>query len=332
VSTSSTVLRVGVLGAARVTPTALLRPAVAIEGVHVAAVAARDPRRARSFASKYSVPRVFEDYEQLLMDPHIDAVYIALPAALHARWMVKAIKAGKHVLCEKPFTSNAEAAQRVFEAADQSNVVVMEAYHSAYHPLQAQLRKVLAAGELGKVISARAVFCIPLLSKKAIQWNADLGGGGLLDVGYYPVRQLRDLFGEPTEIIAARAWQSHGVDRRLDASLRFTEGVRGEVLTAIMSRRLLASRLDIRGDAGRLRVTWPYHPQSGARMWIRTSRGKRSVSVNRRSSYVFQLEAFREAVESGAPPRTGAHEAVAQLTAIDRLYAAAGMQPRRDIR
>src|SRR4051794_31283542 len=110
---ASCVLRVGVLGAANVAPSALIRPAAGVREVEVAAVASRDPRRARAFAKKHAVHRVFDEYEQLLSDPEIDAVYIALPVALHARWMLEAINAGKHVLCEKPFTSNASAAQRV---------------------------------------------------------------------------------------------------------------------------------------------------------------------------------------------------------------------------
>ena len=317
------------LGAAKIAPSALITPAAAIDGVQITAVAARDPLRGQSFAQKHSIERVFDDYDHLLSDPQVDAVYIALPAALHARWMVAAIDAGKHVLCEKPFTSNAEAAERVAVAGDASDVVVMEAYHSAYHPLQAQLRQILASGELGRVISARAVFCIPLLSRKAIQWNAELGGGGLLDVGYYPLRQLRDLFGEPTEILDARAWASHDVDRRLDAHLGFADGVRGEIITAIMSpRRLLTSSLEIRGDAGRLRVTAPYAPQYGARISLHTSRGRRGERADRRPSYIFQLEAFRDAVRGGVRPLTGPREAVAQLTAIDHLYTAAGMAPR----
>lgn len=327
---SSTVIRVGVLGAAKITPSALIQPSRQIEGINVVGVAARDFLRARHFATKHGLEHAFDSYERLLSDPQIDAVYIPLPASLHAQWAIAAIEAGKHVLCEKPFTSNAPSARRVAKTAEGAPGVVMEGYHSAHHPLQNQLRAILESGVLGTIATARAVFCIPLLSKKAIQWNPGLGGGGLLDVGYYPLRQLRDLFGEPTEIIHARARQSHDVDRRFDATLQFPGGVQGEIVTAIMSHRLLASSLEICGDAGELRVTWPYHPQSGARISVRTSEGTRKTGVSRRSSYLYQLEAFRDAIRSGATPSTSPREAVAQLTAIDRLYAAAGMQARRD--
>lgn len=312
-------IRVGVLGAARISPTALIRPARSVEGIQVVGVAARDPLRARRFAADYGLARAYDSYEELLADPHIDGVYVPLPATLHADWVIAAIEAGKHVLCEKPFASNSMDAARVAEVAAHSKVIVMEAYHSAYHPLQDQLRAILNTEVLGHVFDARAVFCIPLLSRKAIQWNPSLGGGGLLDVGYYPVRQLRDLFGEPTRIIDARARQSRGVDRRFDASMQFAGGVRGEIVTAIMSRRLLASRLEIRGAAGTLSVTWPYHPQSGAEMLLRTSGGMRVLPIDRRSSYMYQLESFRDSVQTGLEPRTGVRQAVTQMSVIDRV-------------
>lgn len=327
--TSASPIRIGILGAASVVPSALLRPSREVTGVATTTVAARDPHRAYRFALKHNIPRVRDSYEQLLSDPEIDAVYVALPAALHARWTMAAMQAGKHVLCEKPFTSNVDAARTVATAAGEADVVVMEAYHSAHHPLQQRLRNILASGQLGRVVCARAVFCIPLVSKKAIQWNAALGGGGLLDVGYYPLRLLRDLFGEPNGILDAQAWTCDNVDRRFEATMQLPRGVRGEVISAIWSRRLLASYLEVTGHDGSLRVSWPCHPQSGAKLLLRRGDQRRLERADRRPSYSFQLEAFRDAIRKGAPPITGASEAVKQLQVIDDLYLAAGMPPRR---
>src|SRR5262245_32743670 len=133
-------IRVGVLGAARIVPMALVRPARIVRGVRVAAVAARDPARARAYALKWGVARVHPDYAAVLADPDLDAIYVPLPNALHASWTLQAIAAGKHVLCEKPFTSNAAEAERVAEASAGSGLVVMEAFHYRYHPL---MRRVL---------------------------------------------------------------------------------------------------------------------------------------------------------------------------------------------
>src|SRR5205823_14173805 len=128
-------LRFGVLGAARIAPLAIVKPARQVDGVVVSAIAARDPERAKEFASKHGIPKVHTSYDALVDDPDIDAVYIPLPNGLHAQWTLRAIAAGKHVLCEKPFTANAAEAEQVADAAEASDVVVMEAFHYRYHPL-----------------------------------------------------------------------------------------------------------------------------------------------------------------------------------------------------
>ena len=128
-------LAIGILGAAKIAPAAVVKPARELDGVRIAAVAARDVGRARAFATKHAVPTVHDSYEALLADPDIDAVYNPLPNGLHAGWTLAAIEAGKHVLCEKPFTSNAEEADQVKAAADASGLVVTEAFHWRFHPL-----------------------------------------------------------------------------------------------------------------------------------------------------------------------------------------------------
>src|SRR3954452_7433253 len=146
-----TTLRIGVLGAARITPNALIKPARQVDGVEVAAVAARDPARARAAATKLAIPTVHRAYAAVLADPSLDAVYIPLPNALHAQWTLAAIAAGKHVLCEKPFTSNVDEARAVAEAAAGSGLVVMEAFHYRYHPLIARVLALIGDGTIGDV-------------------------------------------------------------------------------------------------------------------------------------------------------------------------------------
>src|SRR5262250_2239999 len=141
----------GVLGAARIAPNALLRPARSVPEVEVRAVAARDPVRAARFAGRWKIPNVHGDYAALVADPEIDAVYIPLPNGLHARWTLAALEAGKHVLCEKPFTANAAEAERVAAAAAGSDRVVTEAFHYRYHPLAHRMRAIVESGELGTI-------------------------------------------------------------------------------------------------------------------------------------------------------------------------------------
>jgi predicted dehydrogenase len=327
-TTDLSVVRIGVLGAAKVVKSALVAPADRIPGVEVTSIASRDQHRARAFAAKRGIPRVLSSYETVLADPEIDAVYIPLPATLHARWTIAAIDAGKHVLCEKPFTSNAKDAVAVARRASQATTVVMEAYHSSYHPLQTRLREILDSGELGPIARAKAHFYAPIPPGPDIRWNLSLGGGALLDIGYYPLRQLRELFGPVESVESARAWQLGGIDRLLTTTLRFTGGVRGEVESSMWSRKFLGMGLDIHGERGRMRVSWPFHPQHGARLRITTPSGNRTELTTRRSSYIWQLEVFRDAVLNGAAVRTNASAAVTQMLALDEIYRNAGMEPR----
>ena len=267
-------------------------------------------------------------YQALLADPELDAVYVPLPAALHAQWTIAAIDAGKHVLCEKPFTSNTAAAERVAVVASASDRVVMEAYHSHYHPLQRRLREMVASGELGSITSARASFCVPLPPGRNIRWNLALGGGGLLDVGYYPVRQLRELFGDDPSVAAARAWQRGGIDRLIEATLVFESGLRAVVVSSLWSRRLIGASLQVTGTGGRLHVSWPYHPQLRGRVRIHGRHGSRVERGDRRPTHVYQLEAFRDAIRDGSPVATDAAAGVSQMRTLDAIYQAAGMSPR----
>jgi len=271
---------------------------------------------------------VHESYEALLADPDIDAVYVPLPAALHAEWTIAALQAGKHVLCEKPFTSNADAAQMVADETAASDRVVMEAYHSHFHPLYGRLRDIIASAEIGTVRSARAVFCIPIPPGGDIRWNPELGGGGLLDVGYYPVRALTELFGIAPEVADARAWRRGDIDRRIEASLHWNGGVTGQIVSSIWSRSLISMGLTMLGDGGTMRVSFPYHPQMGTRITVKGAQGRRSERTERRSTYSYQLESFRDAVRGTVAVETTPAAAVHQMRTLDEIYTAAGMSPR----
>ncbi|MGY1783573.1 Gfo/Idh/MocA family protein [Geodermatophilus sp. SYSU D00698] len=322
-------VRIGVLGAARIVRMALLGPSRRVAGVEVVALAARDPARAAAYAERNGIPRVHPTYDDVLADPAVDAVYVPLPAALHGRWTLAAVAAGKHVLCEKPFTANAAQAEEVLEATSSSPCVVMEAYHSHYHPALERLVAILASGELGTIRTAAAAFAVPLPPGGNIRYDLTLGGGGLLDVGYYPVRVLRELFDSEPEVAWARATAPNGIDRRVDAGLLFDGGVRATVLSSLWSRRLIDSHLDVVGDAGRMRVISPYHPQLRvARIRVRGAAGVRIERPVRRSTYDYQLEAFRDAVRGDGSVPTDASAALAQMRVLDSIYRAAGLDPR----
>ena len=182
-------LRIGVLGTARITTAALLEPAASVPEVTVAAVGARSQARALAYAERHGIPVAHGSYHELVEDPDIDAVYNPLPNSLHGPWTLKAIAAGKHVLCEKPFASNADEAARVTDAAEGSGLVVMEAMHYRYHPLIRRLAELV--GELGPVRHIQGWTSFAVADPGDIRYDYALGGGALMDGGCYVIDCLR---------------------------------------------------------------------------------------------------------------------------------------------
>ncbi len=324
-------VRFGVLGAARIAPAALIKPAAKTDRASVEVVAARDPARAQAFAAKHHVARTAAGYEELVADPGIDAVYNPLPNGLHGRWTLAALAAGKHVLCEKPFTADAAEAKTVAGVAATSGLVVMEAFHYRYHPLAQRLAAVLASGELGPVRHIEIAFSAPLWKRGDIRYRLDMAGGALMDMGCYTVSLLRLLGGAEPQVVSARAkLSSPGVDRAMRAELTLPDGATASIRCSMCSISVLAMHATVKGEAGRLRVVNPFSPQFYNRLVVETAEaGKRVEHVTRRPTYDFQLDAFADAVTKGARVPTTPEDAVKNMTVIDDIYRAAGMEPRR---
>ncbi len=330
-------LRIGILGAARIAPMALVRPAARVPEVMVVAVAARDPAKARRFAARHGVPRVLDSYEALLADPDVDALYNPLPNGLHCEWTIRALHAGKHVLCEKPIASNAAEAERMAAAARETGRTLVEAFHWRYHPLAERMRAVVAGGELGRLRHLEAWFCFPMIFPNDIRWRWDLAGGALMDTGCYTISMLRHLAAadpavpasEPT-VTSARAWlRTPQVDRRFEAALRWPDGRTGRIVCGLLTGTIVRTSLRAVGDTGEMRVLNPLVPHLGNWLRVRGASGRRSEQVPRgESTYTHQLRAFAAAVGHGAPVPTGPADAVANMRVIDAAYRAAGLRPR----
>jgi predicted dehydrogenase len=321
-------LRIGVLGAAKITPMALIRPAREVAGVEVAAVAARDPVRAEKFASKHGVPRVHASYEALLADDAIDAIYNPLPNGLHAEWSIRALEAGKHVLCEKPIASNAAEAEQMAEAAVRTGRVLTEAFHWRYHPLAARMREVVQT-ELGEIRHVEAMLCFPLPFPNDIRYSWELAGGAMMDAGCYTVNMVRWLAGAEPEVVSAEARIARPkVDRYMRAELRLPGGCTGRVTASMFSARLLAIKALVRGSEGEMHVLNPLAPHFFHSLKIvrpgRTSRER----VAGDATYTHQLRAFLEHVRGGVPMSSDARDGVANMRVIDAVYRAAGLPPR----
>ena len=323
-------LRVGVLGAARIAPSALIKPAKDNAEVVVAAVAARDGSRARAFAAKHGIARVHESYEALIADPDLDAVYNPLPNGLHGKWTRAALVAGKHVLCEKPFTANAAEAREIAGLAAKSDRVVMEAFHYRYHPLALRTEQIIASGELGKLERVEAALCFPLPKFSDIRYNYSLAGGAMMDAGCYAVHMARTFGGSTPEVVSAQAkLRDPQVDRAMTAELRFAEGHTGRVRCSMWSSRLLEITAHVVGDRGEVRLFNPVTPQFFHRLSVRSSDGKRVERFPRRPSYAYQLDAFAGAVLRGEPVKTTPADAIENMTVIDAIYRAAGLPLRQ---
>jgi predicted dehydrogenase len=329
-------LRVGTLGAARITPDALIKPARRVPEVTVTAVAARNPDRARQFAARHGIAVVHDSYEALIADPEVDAVYNPLPNSLHAPWTLRAIAAGQHVLCEKPFTSNEAEAAEVAEAAKAAGLVVMEAFHYRYHPLARRMQQIVAGagdagggGELGALRHVEASLCFPVPRFSDIRYQFDLAGGATMDAGCYAINCLRLLGpGEP-EVVSARA-RLHGpdVDRAMVADFRFPGGASGRIRTSLWSSQLLRISARAVGELGEMRVLNYLAPQAFSLLTVRSGASTRWERIRGEATYTYQLRAFAAAVLRGEPVITTPEDAVANMRQIDDVYRAAGLPLR----
>lgn len=322
-------VHIGILGAARIVPSALIKPARQVAEVTIAGIAAREIVRAQAFAHKHHISRAFASYDELLEDPTIHAVYIPLPNSLHAPWTVRALEAGKHVLCEKPFASNTAEAEQMAEAAQRSQRVLMEAFHYRYHPLATRMKEIISSGELGEIRRIEASLCFPLLARNDIRYNLSLAGGATMDAGSYTINVLRFLAGEEPEVAQATArLASPEVDRRMDAEFRFPGGITGHITASLLSRALLRIGVRVIGERGEMRVLNFIAPHFYHRLTVRTVQGRRSEHVAGDATYTYQLRAFAQAITQGTSVPTGPAEAIANMRVIDAVYRCAGLHPR----
>jgi predicted dehydrogenase len=321
-------LRIGVLGAARIAPPALIRPSRAVPEVTVAAVAARDRTRASAFAAKHDIAVVHAGYEELIADPSIDAVYNPLPNGLHARWTLAALAAGKHVLCEKPLTANAGEAREVAAAAQASGLVVMEAFHYRYHPLLDRVLELLPT--LGSPRRIETSLCFPLPKFGDIRYDLSLAGGAMMDAGCYTVHALRTLAGAEPSVVSARALlQKPGVDRAMSASYSFASGATGHTTASMWSRRLLSLSARYVGSEGSLKIFNYLMPSAYHRLTVTRAGRTTHERVPGAATYVHQLRAFAAAVAGDASANlTPPADSIANMTVIDAVYRAAGLSPR----
>jgi D-xylose 1-dehydrogenase (NADP+, D-xylono-1,5-lactone-forming) len=290
------------------------------DSVRLLAIASRDQARAGAYAHENGFERAYGNYDALLEDPDVEAVYVSLPNSLHVEWSIRALEAGKHVLCEKPLTRRPEEAQRAYEVAERAGRVLMEAFMYRHNPQTRRLAELVEAGSVGRAQLIRSAFSFPLHDPSNVRLNAELAGGSLMDLGCYCVNGSRLLAGEPEHVFAEQVVSAAGVDVRLCATMRFSD----DVVAQFDSGLSLANRdeLEVIGDEGSLFLDDPWHCKAPL-IEVRREDGVESIALEPVNSYMLELENLSAAVRGLAEPLLGRQDAVAQARVIEALYRSA---------
>jgi predicted dehydrogenase len=283
------------------------------------AVASRTDERAAEYAREWDIPHAHGSYEALLADPDVDAVYISLPNGPHVEWSIRALEAGKHVLCEKPLTRHPADVERAFDAADRAERLLMEAFMWRHHPQTHRLAELAHGGAIGELRLVRATFSSPI-GAEDVRFDPALAGGALMDVGCYCVSGSRLLAGEPLEVSARQVLSPSGIDVRLAGTLVFP----GDVLAQIDCAFDLPLRqgLEVLGSEGTIHVPTPWGIDEPGMFLDRGGKGKR-VDVEPADRYRLQSDNFSRAIRGLEPPLLGREDALGQARTIDGLYRSA---------
>jgi xylose dehydrogenase (NAD/NADP) len=321
-------LRWGLLGTAHINRR--LIPAMrATRRSMVAAVASRDPERAQSYATEWQIPATHVGYDQMLRDPSIDAIYIPLPNALHVEWTLRALDAGKHVLCEKPLAASAEDVDRVDAVARARQRVVAEAFMYRHEPMMARILELIATNAVGPLRSIGAGFTFAQSRTNDVRLDAALGGGSLWDVGCYAVGIARLVAGaEPVEAFGYATMTAGGVDEAFTGLFRFDGGVVATIQSGFRSPYRMW--LEVVGSDGLLRVANPFRPAVRDEIeWTRDGGAVRRVPVEGSPLlFVRMIEDFVAAALDGRPPAVSLADSRGNARALAALYrSAASRQP-----
>ena len=325
--------RFGTLGAANITPGALLQPASRNPNVSVVAIAARDRQRAHAMAEQGDVAHVVDDYQAVIDHPDVNVVYNPLPISHHHEWTLKALAAGKPVLCEKSFALNERQAIEMAEAADRAGLLLIEAFHYRYHPVFLRALDIYASGAIGDLVRLTGRFHVGLgdhdMPANSIRMIYETGGGATMDMGCYPLSWMRHFTGEEPEVVSAEAVEGPpDVDLRLVTELSFPSGATGSASGSMMRGDTFHADLVAEGAKGKLTVVNPLVPQMGHKIVLEADGESSTERLDERTSYDYQLDAFVHALETGAKLPTDAWDAVNQMRLIDNAYRAAGMKVR----
>ena len=298
----------------------LLPGADASPKVEVVAVASRDAARAADYARKWNIERAYGSYDELLADPDVEAVYNPLPNTMHTEWSIKALDAGKHVLCEKPISRHTADVEAAFDAAERNDRLLSEAFMYRHNPQTARLTQLVAEGAIGDLRLVRCAFSYSLYDAENIRLRTDVEGGALMDVGCYCVSGSRLLAGEPESVSAIAWFGDTGTDWVFTATMRFPGNVLGvfDCGTALQER----DELEAIGTEGSLFLDDPWHCHEPV-IELRREGGTERIELEPVDSYRLELEDLSDAIRGEGTPLLGREDAVAQARALEALHESA---------
>lgn len=309
------VMRLGIVSTAHINRL-VIPGAHASRKVELVAVASRDLARAEEYTRTWEIKRAYGSYEELLAAPDIDAVYISLPNTMHCDWSIKAMEAGKHVICEKPLDRHPKAVEEAFDVAERTGRLFTEAFMYRHNPQTARLVDLVRGGAIGELRLVRSAFSYSLYDTENIRLRTDMDGGSLMDVGCYCVSGSRLLAGEPESAFGRAYVGPSGTDWVFTGSLRFPGGVLAQFdcATALTDR----DELEAIGSEGSLFLDDPWHCTTPV-IEVRRESGVERVELEPIDSYQLELENLADAINGEAPLLLGREDAVAQARTIEAL-------------
>ena len=318
------ILRWGLLGTARINR-AVIPPLRNSARNTLTAVASRSSEKVKAYADEWGIERRFDSYEALLADPNIDVVYISLPNSLHAEWTAKAIEAGKHVLCEKPFTTTVDEIDVILSLLKVRPRVVAEAFMYRHHPQTLGVKAAIDAGKIGEVMTVRGSFSFTQSRGGDVRLNKELAGGSLWDVGCYPVSYARMILGEePVEVFAWQTIGPSGVDEMFAGQLRFASGKVAQIDSSF--RVPFRTNIEIVGTDGLIVVQAPFKPQADSKVYIGTASDQLELlPLPTGDLYQGEIEDMADAILDGKPPRISLQDSRNNIATLVALYKSARM-------
>ena len=324
-----TTLRWGILSTAKIATEKVIPGILGADRCEVVAIGSRDVARARAVADRHGIARVHGSYEDVLADPDVDAVYVPLPNHLHAEWTIAAARAGKHVLCEKPLALTPADAERMIESCRAEGVLLMEAFMYRLHPSWVAVRELVAGGRIGRLTAVDSWFSYYNDDPANIRNIRAFGGGALYDIGCYSVNLSRMLFGaEPTRVTGSIVRDpASGVDVLTSGVLEFGSGIASFTCS---TRAEPDQRVDVYGTGGRISIPIPFNIPPDRPTHVHVTAGgdppiapaTETLTFATADPYAVEAERFAEAVLDGVPLPTPPEDAVANLRAMERLFAA----------